>query len=84
MAALGSVDAQNCYDHIVHLYLSLCDHAMKFPTEIAICMLLAIQLMQFYLQTSYGNSSKCYGNMQDRVFQGLCQGTEQHLLDGLK
>jgi len=37
-------------------------------------MLLAIQMMQFYLRTSYGDSDGHYGGNTDNPFQGCCQG----------
>ena len=72
--ALASVDAANCYDRMCHSIVSLCCQYFGVPAPPLICMLLAIQLMKFYLRTSFGDSDDSYGGDRHNPFQGCCQG----------
>ena len=72
--ALALVDAANCYDRMCHSIVSLSCQYFGVPAPPLICMSLAIQMMQFYLQTSYGDSDGHYDGNADNSFQGCCQG----------
>ena len=73
-AALGSYDAQTCYDRVAHNFTSLAVQSVGTPAPIIITMLKAIQLMQFHLRTGFGDSDATYSGTTARPYQGLCQG----------
>ena len=73
-AALASVDAQTCYDRVVHSVVSLMCQASGLPPGPIIVMLAAIQQMKFHLRTAYGDSSSTYSGTAGKPFMGLCQG----------
>eukprot|EP00804_Cyclotella_cryptica_P028926 CCRYP_008483-RA/>CCRYP_008483-RA protein AED:0.51 eAED:0.51 QI:0/-1/0/1/-1/1/1/0/135 len=55
-AALASVDAANCYDRVAHAVASLVFRAMGAKLPMTLSMLTAIQQMQFFLRTAFGDS----------------------------
>ena len=59
-AALGSFDAQTCYDMIAHACVSLVVQVVGNPQPLIVCMLKAIQNMTSYLRTGYGDSDRYY------------------------
>ena len=59
--ALALVDAANCYDRVAHAIASLILRACGTPLLATILMLQAIQKMQFFLHTTFGDSKKCGG-----------------------
>ena len=74
-AALGSFDAQTCYDRIAHAFLSLVVQAVGTPQPLIVCMLKAIQNMKLYLRTGYGDSDRYYCSKDIRQpYQGAVQG----------
>ena len=74
-AALGSYDAQTCYDRVVHSFTSMVSRAVGMPIALINTMLCAIQMMRFHLRTGFGDSKGTYGSKNRwRPFQGLCQG----------
>ena len=74
-AALGSYDAQTCYDRVVHSFTSMVSRAVGMPIALINTMLGAIQMMRFHLRTGFGDSKGTYGSENRwRPFQGLCQG----------
>ena len=73
-AALASVDAVNCYDRVAHAIVSLVFRACGAPLPMTKSMLTAIQQMQFYLRTAFGDSSKAVGTKVNLRTQGFMQG----------
>ena len=73
-AALGSYDAQTCYDRVVHSLTSLVGESVGMPLPNLTCLFLAIQGMRFYLRTAFGDSSSFYSCESDTPYQGLVQG----------
>ena len=73
--AIASVDAQTCYDRIVHSIASICCQRWNVPLPAIISALKTIQKMKFYLRTSFGDSEAHYGGGETGLpFQGGCQG----------
>lgn len=72
-AALGSYDAQSCYDRVVHSFTSMVCQAVGVPQYTIDCMLRAIQKMRYYVRTAFGDSSTFYDSGGE-ISQGLCQG----------
>ena len=72
-AALGSYDAQSCYDRVVHSFTSMVCQAVGVPQNTIDCMLKAIQKMRYYVRTAFGDSTTFYDSGEE-IFQGLCQG----------
>ena len=73
-AALASVDAANCYDRVAHAVSSLVFQAFGTPAETCKSMHSAIQDMQFFLRTAFGDSDKSVGARVELKTQGYMQG----------
>lgn len=73
-AALASVDAANCYDRVAHAVASLVFRAMGAQLPMTLSMLTAIQQMQFYLRTAFGDSDNAIGSRIHLKTQGFMQG----------
>jgi hypothetical protein len=78
-AGLASVDANNCYDRIVHQMASMVFQLFGMPNPAIKSILTTIQDMKFYLRTGYGGSTGYAGGSNDpsghtRKMQGMCQG----------
>ena len=73
-AALVSVDAAQCYDRMTHAAISLCGQHVGVPVESITSMLLAIQAMQFFIRTAFGDSKTCFKGTDQKPFQGSIQG----------
>jgi hypothetical protein len=73
-AGLSSVDADNCYDRIVHSITLLVCQLFGVPQEVIGSMLRTIQEMNCFLHTTYGDSNTVVGLRVDIKTQGLCQG----------
>ena len=72
--AIAGVDAAQCYDRIVHsLAIILCRNEGA-PISSLLLMFGAIQSMEFFIRTTFGESPSSYGGVQDVPFQGSCQG----------
>ena len=72
--ALVGVDAAQCYDRIVHSLAILLCRKEGLTMHPMMLMFGAIQCMQYYLRTTFGESHSSYGGRQDVPFQGSCQG----------
>ena len=73
-AGLASVDAANCNDRVAHAISSMIFQA--FETNVNTCksMHSAIQDMQFFLRTAFGDSSKSVGARLELKTQEYMQG----------
>ena len=73
-AGLASVDAANCYDRVAHAIASMVFQAFGTPPNACVSMLKAIQEMQFFLRTAFGDSDKSEGARINLKTQGYMQG----------
>eukprot|EP00804_Cyclotella_cryptica_P006975 CCRYP_007113-RA/>CCRYP_007113-RA protein AED:0.75 eAED:0.75 QI:0/-1/0/1/-1/0/1/0/1178 len=73
-AALASVDAANCYDRVAHAIASLVFRSFGSPLPMTLSMLTAIQQMQFFLRTAFGDSDRAVGSRIHLRTQGFMQG----------
>ena len=62
MAAVGSVDASNCYDEVAHAIASLIFQGFGVKSEACQAMFECIQNMRFYLRTAFGDSKEFAGS----------------------
>ena len=74
VAAIGSIDAANCYDSVAHAVASLIFQAFGVPCNAIEAMLIAIQNMKYFLRTAFGDSKNSAGSTFRIKYQGLCQG----------
>ncbi len=72
--AITLVDVSNCYNRIAHAMASLIFQAFGVPTSMVESMLGAIENMQFFLQTRFGDSASFAGGEISIKTQALCQG----------
>eukprot|EP00804_Cyclotella_cryptica_P018896 CCRYP_006429-RA/>CCRYP_006429-RA protein AED:0.69 eAED:0.69 QI:0/-1/0/1/-1/0/1/0/365 len=73
-AALVSVNAANCYDSVAHAIASLVFRSFGAPLPMTLSMLTAIQQMQFFLRTAFGDSDRAVGSQVHLRTQGFMQG----------
>ena len=73
-AGIASVDAANCYDRGVHAISSLVFQAFGTPLSACKSMHSAIQDMQFFLRTAFGDSKESVGAKINLKTQGYMQG----------
>ena len=72
----GSVDAEQCYDRVLHLWLLFLWLALLKDAPLVYVILFCLQNMRFYTRTGYGDSESSYGGI-DTLFSwmGLGQGS---------
>ena len=73
-AGLGGYDFSDCYDRVAHTPISVALQAWRVPKEAVRTMLIALQVMQFFLRTGFGKSKHSYGGTLANPNQGLGQG----------
>jgi hypothetical protein len=73
-AAIASVDASNCYDRIAHAIASLVFQVFGVSSTAIKMMLGAIENMNFFLITGFGDSTSFAGGGISIKTQGLTQG----------
>ncbi len=73
-AGLASVDAENCYDRIAHAISNMIFQAFGTQDTAAESMHTAIQEMQFFLRTAFGDSKESVGARIELKTQGFMQG----------
>jgi hypothetical protein len=71
---LASVDAENCYDRIAHAISNMIFQAFGTPDTAAESMHTAIQEMQLFLRTAFGNSKESVGARIELKTQDFMQG----------
>ena len=69
-----SADAGTCYDRMHHAVMALVFLTLGVPLRAIAAMLRNIQLMQFFLRTSWGVSEGFIGGDPMRILHGMCQG----------
>jgi exonuclease III len=74
-AIIMSNDAKGCYDRIAHTVVSLALQRLGIPRPAVLSMLGAIQEMEHFVRTAFGDSAETYGNDPTRPPpQGILQG----------
>jgi hypothetical protein len=73
-ASLASVEAANCYNRVAHACASLIFRAFSTQLQPTLCILTAIQQMQFFLRTAFGDSKRAVGLRVQLRTQGLMKG----------
>eukprot|EP00956_Cyclotella_meneghiniana_P010074 scaffold13929_cov79-Cyclotella_meneghiniana.AAC.4 len=73
-AGLASVDAANCYDRVAHAISQMVFQAFGTPKNASNSMHEAIQEMQFFLRTAFGDSTESVGARVELKTQGYMQG----------
>ena len=71
---IAGVDAAQCYDRIVHSLAILLCRNEGAPMSTLLLMFGAIQSMEYFIRTTFGESTSSYGGPQAVPFQGFCQG----------
>ena len=71
---IAGVDAAQCYDRIVHSVATLLCRNEGASRSTLLLMFGAIQNMEYFIRTTFGESSSSYGGPQLIPFQGSCQG----------
>jgi hypothetical protein len=73
-AGISAVDADNCYDRIVHSIASLLFQSLGVPKEACVSIFKTIQDMKFFLQQGFGDSKDFASADGFTKTQGMCQG----------
>ena len=73
-------DATNCYDRVVHLFASLYTQYFRLDLSYLVVLFRAIQSMKMFLRTTFGVSKHYYSGDDDRLFQGVVQGSSTALV----
>jgi hypothetical protein len=73
-AAIASINASNCYDHIAHSMALLIFQSFGVEDTAVAAMLETIQEMKFFLRTAFGDSKEFTGLTIEVKTQGLGQG----------
>lgn len=60
-AAVISTDAANCYDRMVHNFVSLSARRLGLSLSVILALLRPLQESHHYIRTAYGDSSAYYG-----------------------
>ena len=72
--AIASVDANNCFNRIVHYFMPLACQAMGVGVGLLVSMHSALSYTTLYICTGYGDSRMHYGGTNDTPFEGIGQG----------
>ena len=73
-AVIASADAANCYNRVTHSIASLVFQSFGVRENSVAVMLEAIEEMNSFLRTAYGDSKDFSGSTIEVKTQGLCQG----------
>ena len=73
-ASILSTDAANCYDRMVHGYISLAAQRLGLPLSTISALLKPLQAAKYYIRTAFGDSNSYYGGARDVPYQGTGQG----------
>ena len=73
-AAILSTDAANCYDRMVHSFISLCVQRLGLSLSIVMALLRPLQESRHFIRSAYGDSTTYYGGRRQVPFQGSGQG----------
>ena len=73
-AAVTSTDVANCYDRMVHSYITM--SARRLGTQMAVltALLRPLQESRHYIRTAFGDSTTFYGGKRRVPYQGSGQG----------
>ena len=67
-------DFGDCYDQAAHTIQSVTLRAHVIPKPAVKMMLLSLEVMQFFLRTGFGESTKSFGGSLDNPTLGLGMG----------
>ncbi len=70
---LGECDFSDCYDQAAHPPTSIALPRWQIPVMVIRVLLTSMQVMQYFLKTGFGKSSKSYGGTSDSPNSGLGQ-----------
>ena len=73
-ACIGGNDFADCYDRIAHPPASIALQSFGVPKPAIRVLLIAMQTMQFFLRTGFGESKRSYGGSIESPTLGLGQG----------
>ena len=73
-ACIGGNDFADCYDRIAHPPASIALQSFGVPRPAIRVLLIAMQTMQFFLRTGFGESNRSYGGSIESPTLGLGQG----------
>ena len=68
-------DATNCYDRVAHPFASLCVQHFRLEIMFLAALFRTIQSMKMHLRTSYGVSNSHYSGDEDKLFEGVVEGS---------
>jgi hypothetical protein len=71
---IGGNDFGDCYYRIAHPLASVALQSWGIPKQSVCLILMAMQTMQFFLRTEYGESAEMYGSTDEDRTLGLGQG----------
>jgi hypothetical protein len=74
-AAVDQVDAEQCYDAVLHSVTSVGLQAHHVPLAYVLLYLQAMAEMQFHLRTGFGRDKEGFGGTVGRYLGGLGQGS---------
>lgn len=74
LAAVISTDAANCYDRMVHNFVSISARRLGLSLSVILALLRPLQESRHYIRTAYGDSSTFYGGKRRVPYQGTGQG----------
>ena len=70
-ASITSTDAANCYDRMLHSYISLSAQKLGAPLAVLLALLRPLQESRHYIRTAYGDSHEYYGGKRPVPFQAF-------------
>ena len=74
VAAIESVDLQNCFDQVAHPIVSIALQSFKVNKTVVAMTLMLLQITAWHLRTSFGESNRSFGGTKDDPSMGLGQG----------
>ena len=74
VAAIESVDLQNCFDQVAHPVVSIALQSFKVNKKVVAMTLMLLQITAWHLRTSFGESNRSFGGTKEDPSMGLGQG----------
>ena len=71
VAAIESVDLQNCFDQVAHPVVSIALQSFKVNKTVVAMTLMVLQITAWHLRTSFGESNRSFGGSKDEPSMGL-------------
>ena len=73
-AAITSTDVANCYDRMVHSFITMSARRLGTSMSVLLALLRPIQESRHFIRTAYGDSKTFYGGRREIPYQGSGQG----------